>query len=76
MRVRVFCHSEKEAKAIVARFGGGVRKVAGDDWQKPVAPPPPPDPTPTDPPTESGEKPAQTAAAAPEAPAGNRKKGQ
>ena len=44
--------------------------------QKPVAPPPPPDPTPTEPPTESGEKPAQTAAAASEAPAGNRKKGQ
>lgn len=41
VRVRVFCHSEKEAKAIVARFGGGVRKVAGDDWQKPVAPPRP-----------------------------------
>ena len=40
------------------------------------APPPPPDPNPTEPSTESGQKPAQTAAAASDAPAGNRKKGQ
>ena len=40
------------------------------------APPLPPDPTHTEPSTEPGQKPAQTAAAAPEAPAGNRKKGQ
>jgi hypothetical protein len=40
------------------------------------APPLPPDPTHTEPSTESGQKPAQTAAAASEAPAGNRKKGQ
>lgn len=41
VRVRVFCHTEKEGKAIVARFGGTVRAVSGDDWQKPVAPPRP-----------------------------------
>ena len=41
VRVRVFCHTEKEGKAIIARFGGTVRKVAGDEWQKPVAPPRP-----------------------------------
>lgn len=40
------------------------------------APPLPPDPTHTEPSTESGQKPAQTAAAASDAPAGNRKKGQ
>lgn len=41
VRVRVFCHTEKEGKAIIARFGGTVRKVAGEEWQKPVAPPRP-----------------------------------
>lgn len=41
IRVRVFCQKEKEAKAIVARFGGTFRKVAGEEWNKPVAPPRP-----------------------------------
>ena len=41
VRVRVFCNTEKEAKAIVSRFGGSVRKVAGAEWNKPVAPPRP-----------------------------------
>jgi ribosomal protein L11 methyltransferase len=41
VRVRVFCNTEKEGKAIIARFGGTVRKVAGDEWKKPVAPPRP-----------------------------------
>ena len=41
VRVRVFCNTEKEAKAIVSRFGGSVRKVAGSEWNKPVAPPRP-----------------------------------
>ena len=61
------------ARGRISPFAAASEAPAG---QKPVAPPPPPDPTPTEPPTESGEKPAQTAAAAPEAPAGNRKKGQ
>ncbi len=41
VRVRVFCKSEKEAQAIVERFGGTFRKVAGNEWNKPVAPPRP-----------------------------------
>jgi ribosomal protein L11 methyltransferase len=41
IRVRVFCQSGKEAEAIVARFGGTFRKVAGEEWNKPVAPPRP-----------------------------------
>ena len=41
IRIRVFCQTEKEAKAIVARFGGSVRPVARADWQAPVAPPRP-----------------------------------
>lgn len=61
------------ARGRISPFAAVPEAPAG---HKPVAPPPPPDPTPTEPPTESGEKPAQTAAAAPEAPAGNRKKGQ
>ncbi len=39
IRVRLFCQTEKEALAAKERFGGSVRKVAGADWQKPVAPP-------------------------------------
>jgi ribosomal protein L11 methyltransferase len=41
IRVRVFCNTGKEAKAIVARFGGTFRKVAGEEWSKPVPPPRP-----------------------------------
>lgn len=41
IRVRVFCQTEDEAQAIVARFGGTFRKVAGEEWSKPVAPPRP-----------------------------------
>jgi ribosomal protein L11 methyltransferase len=41
VRVRVFCQSEKEAQAIVERFGGTFRKVASHEWTKPVAPPRP-----------------------------------
>jgi ribosomal protein L11 methyltransferase len=41
IRVRVFCQTEKEAGAIVARFGGTFRKMAGGEWNKPVAPPRP-----------------------------------
>jgi ribosomal protein L11 methyltransferase len=31
-RVKVYCSSEKEAKAIVAQFGGSVRKMRKADW--------------------------------------------
>jgi len=41
IRVRVFCHSAKEAAAIVKRFGGSVRRMARADWQPTVAPPRP-----------------------------------
>jgi ribosomal protein L11 methyltransferase len=41
VRVRVFCKSEEEAQAIVERFGGTFRKVAGEEWTQPVAPPRP-----------------------------------
>jgi ribosomal protein L11 methyltransferase len=41
IRVRLFCNTEKEAKEVFHRFGGSVRKVAGSEWNKPVAPPRP-----------------------------------
>ncbi len=41
IRVRLFCNTEKEAKAVFKQFGGSIRRMAGADWQKPVAPPRP-----------------------------------
>ncbi len=41
IRVRLFCETEKAAKEVFKRFGGSVRKMAGADWNKPVAPPRP-----------------------------------
>ena len=41
IRIRVFCETEKQAKDIVDRFGGSVRKVIHADWNKPVEPPRP-----------------------------------
>jgi ribosomal protein L11 methyltransferase len=41
IRVRLFCNTEKEAKAVFTQFGGSFRKVAGSEWNKPVAPPRP-----------------------------------
>lgn len=41
VRVRLFCETGKEARAIVSRFGGTVRKVAAADWNRPVDPPRP-----------------------------------
>jgi ribosomal protein L11 methyltransferase len=41
VRVRLFCQTEKEAEAVRKRFGGTFRKVAGEEWNKPVAPPRP-----------------------------------
>ncbi len=41
VRVRVFCATGREAGEIVKRFGGSVRKVVKEDWQKaPEAPRP------------------------------------
>ncbi len=41
IRIRLFCGSQAEADAIVAQFGGSVRKMANAEWNKPVAPPRP-----------------------------------
>jgi ribosomal protein L11 methyltransferase len=41
IRLRLFCESQREAAAIVAQFGGSVRKLAHAEWAKPVAPPRP-----------------------------------
>jgi ribosomal protein L11 methyltransferase len=41
IRIRVFCNTLKDAEAIVAQFGGSVRKMANAEWNKPVAPPRP-----------------------------------
>ncbi len=41
VRVRLFCNTKKEAQAVCDRFGGAFRKVAGEEWSKPVAPPRP-----------------------------------
>lgn len=41
LRVEVFCASREEAEAIVARFGGRVKELHQDDWQRPVEVPPP-----------------------------------
>jgi len=41
IRIRLFCNSEKEAKAIVEQWGGSIRKMANAEWNKPVPPPRP-----------------------------------
>lgn len=41
LRVKLYCEKEKDARAVVARFGGTYRKMAGGEWKKPVAPPRP-----------------------------------
>ena len=41
IRIRLFCGTQAEADAIVAQFGGSVRKMAHAEWNKPVAPPRP-----------------------------------
>ena len=41
VRVQVFCNSEQETDAIVALFGGSVRKMANTEWNKPVEAPRP-----------------------------------
>lgn len=41
LRVEVFCEKEKDAEAIVERFGGRVKQLKSADWMKPVQVPPP-----------------------------------
>ena len=41
IRIRLFCNTEKEAKAIVEQWGGSIRKMANAEWNKPVPPPRP-----------------------------------
>ena len=41
IRVRLFCNTGKEAKAVVEQFGGSVRQMTGAEWIPPVAPPRP-----------------------------------
>jgi ribosomal protein L11 methyltransferase len=41
VRVRVFCQTANAARQIVSRFGGTFRKLAGADWNPPVAAPRP-----------------------------------
>lgn len=41
IRVQLFCNTRKEANAIVAQFGGSIRKMSDESWNKPVAPPRP-----------------------------------
>ncbi len=41
VRVQLFCATQQEADAVVAQFGGSVRKMANADWDKPVEAPRP-----------------------------------
>ncbi|GAA5122874.1 50S ribosomal protein L11 methyltransferase [Luteolibacter yonseiensis] len=41
IRVRLFCATRMEADAVVAQFGGSVRKMANSEWNKPVEAPRP-----------------------------------
>jgi len=41
LRVKLYCEKEKDARDVVARFGGTYRKVASGEWKKPVALPRP-----------------------------------
>ena len=41
LRIRVFCANAREGEAIIARFGGTMRKVARDEWSAPQAQRPP-----------------------------------
>ena len=41
IRIQLFCDTQKEADAVVAQFGGSVRKMANAEWNKPVEAPRP-----------------------------------
>lgn len=36
LRLKLYCEKEKDARDVVARFGGTYRKMAGGEWKKPV----------------------------------------
>lgn len=36
LRLKLYCEKEKDARDVVARFGGTYRKVASGEWKKPV----------------------------------------
>ncbi len=36
IRIQLFCQTKKDADAVVAQFGGSVRKVMNAEWNKPV----------------------------------------
>jgi ribosomal protein L11 methyltransferase len=39
VRIRLFCNTLKEARAVARQFGGDVRQMTRTDWNPPVAPP-------------------------------------
>ena len=41
IRIQLFCNTQQEADAVVAQFGGSVRKMANAEWNKPVEAPRP-----------------------------------
>jgi len=41
IRLRLFCHTEKDVRAIVEQFGGSVRHMTDHEWNPIVAPPRP-----------------------------------
>jgi ribosomal protein L11 methyltransferase len=41
IRIRLFCMSESQAQDVRRRFGGSIRKFAGEEWNKPLVPPRP-----------------------------------
>ncbi|MCX6868245.1 MAG: 50S ribosomal protein L11 methyltransferase [Verrucomicrobia bacterium] len=41
IRIRLFCHTRKDAQAVVQQFGGTVRQMTHTEWHPPVDPPRP-----------------------------------
>jgi ribosomal protein L11 methyltransferase len=41
IRLRLFCQTARDAMAVVARFGGSMRRMAAAEWNPPVEPPRP-----------------------------------
>ena len=41
IRIRLFCNTGKEARAVAEQFGGNVRQMTGAEWNPPVEPPRP-----------------------------------
>lgn len=40
-RLNLFCETQKEAESVKQQWGGSIRKVSKQEWQKPVSLPPP-----------------------------------